>query len=958
MKRQTFNIIALIVWVVLVLLASLSLKSLIDYSEQMLPELGQWAFPAFAFCVILLLIFAQTILGDRYAPKEVRLEKDMTAAEKRERATREAALALKQGRKGSAMLIYEAAGMYTQAFELAQEIGDKPGLARLSSRLGHYSRARRLYLELKDYEAAAHVSVLLKELDTARQYYKQAAETGKGKGPEVQEAGLWDRAGEWQAAGGLYERAAELERAAECYHLMGDEKNSVRCLEQAKVVRALEEKQRGGSRQLRERQAEQLKAKAAKQAKEMEAQGDLLGAGFMYREAGQIMEAAMAFERFEDWERAAEAYDKAGLKNRADLARMHLEAKKEAAEEVARAAEAELGVAPLPSALPAAAFVPITRAQAVPVYLGVAGAPPVSPLARLEVCRRVRRGNFLEAAEFAKSAGDWVMAAAYYEHAGRHLEAADIYRQIGDVNAAAWCLEKVGRLRQAALLTLAVGQNERTVELLLKAIEENQDRQENAVTLGELLIRWGKHALALDILHRLIAPYGLDEANAEIYYRLARLLEGQRALREARNLYQEIIAGGAESREIREREAHVSALLAESPEAAPEAEKETEGGPPDPIDMMVRVAVQELAVVPETRKKPSREEAARTRVFQFTPELEVALVPGAALASGAPRTMALPAAELSLFGRPVGDVPTADGSSDADSEILEEVSDQAAAESDPFKPRQRYEIKAELGRGGMGVVYETIDTVLGRRVALKLILKEAANPKGYEQFLVEARAIALLSHPNVVIIYDVGLMDLQHYIAMEFVDGGNLRVLVKKEGALPLKEALRLFIEISRGLQAAHEGGIVHRDVKPANILLTEKHQVKISDFGLAKVRRETAAKDDRSPFEVSGTPGFMAPEQLRGAESHPRFDIYALGVTLFTMLVGKPPHEIADKTTLFDIVEFQKSGTHIPLRRFRPNAPEAIEKIYDYCTALHPEERYQSIDVFLPTVEKIYETL
>jgi serine/threonine protein kinase len=127
---------------------------------------------------------------------------------------------------------------------------------------------------------------------------------------------------------------------------------------------------------------------------------------------------------------------------------------------------------------------------------------------------------------------------------------------------------------------------------------------------------------------------------------------------------------------------------------------------------------------------------------------------------------------------------------------------------------------ARLLAGGMGVVYEATDTALGRDVALKLLQNSDAEPEELHQFLMEARAIARLNHPSVVAIYDIGLMDLRHYIAMEMVKGSNLRELVIRSKKLPLAQALRYFSEIANGLHAAHESGIIHRDIKPANILL------------------------------------------------------------------------------------------------------------------------------------------
>jgi len=952
MKRNAFNILATCVWVCMLMLGIYYWKQILRLTEEMLPQLGHMAFPVFVSSVFVIGIFIQAKLAERFAPKEIVLDRNLPAAERRRRAIREATVAIKRGRIATAIAVYEDAGMLEQALKLAQDSGEKPSLARLLTRMGLHSRACHLYLQLKDYELAAQVSVLMGKIAQAHDYYKQAAEAVKGTVPEVREAELWERAGDRATAASLYEKATELERAAECYHLLGNEKRAIRLAERAKAMLAFELKQRGETRQLRERQADFEEAKATTVAKELKAKGDLLGAGILYRKAGNMLEAAMAFERFEEWERAAEAYEKAGLKDRADLARMHIEPKEPVVEEEA-AAEGP-AVIPTPAAALPVAFEPIARARAVPVYLGITGVPPSSPEVRKEVCKRVRRGNFLEAAEFAKAAGDWVMAAAYYEHAGNYLASADIYRQIGDLTAAAWCLEKAGRPREAAFLNLAIGQNERAVKVFLNAIESGRNLEENSPALIELLIQMGKCPQALELLQKKFFARGPNEANAQIFYQAACRFEEQKAWKEAHALYQQMIAAGAQSDDLAEREARAARMVAEMGEIAiaPAAPK-----PPDDVDLMLMAELRGLVERPTAIGEPFVEAPTTRAMFRFTPGAKALAEAAGEETPISRKTLMLPAQELSLFGRAVGD-PLPSYSLDSDGDLLVEIPELYKAEADPFASRQRYKIKAELGRGGMGVVYEALDTLLGRRIALKLIQKESANPEGFEQFLVEARAIALLSHPNVVTIYDIGLMEMQHYIAMEFVDGGSLAGLIKKEKSLSFKEALRLFVEIARGLESAHETGIVHRDIKPENILLTKKNQVKISDFGLAKIRHKSRAAAGKTPYEISGTPGFMAPELIRGDEPHPRFDIYALGITLFTMLVGKPPHETARKTSFLDIVDFQKSGEHIPIGRFRLDTPESVEQLYEYCTAPNPDDRYPSVDAFLPAVEKYYATL
>ena len=955
MKRYHFNTLAACAWIGLVLLASVYWDTLQTFCDNNLATLGRLAFPTFITSAIILGLTVQILLAEAYAPKEVVLEKDLPEEERRERAIQEAILAIKRGAVAEAIAIYERAELLNQALKLAQDSGDKASLARLSWRLGLHSRAFHLYAQLGDFEAAANISLLMDKIETAREYYKKAAEACKGKVPENTEAELWERAGDRAMAASLFEKAGNLERAAECYHILGERKNANRCAQQAEAIQAFEEKQRGETRALREQRVAREQAKAAILAKEMKTKGDLLGAGIMYRKTGNMLEAAMAFEQFQEWERAAEAYDKADLKDRAELARMHIEPKKPTEEEAAAAA-AGAAVIPAPAMVMPAAFEPLIRTRAVPVYLGVTGIPPSSPEVRMDVCRRVRRGNFLEAAEFAKAAGDWVMAAAYYEHAGNQLAAADIYRQIGDINAAAWCLEKAGRSRDAAFLILGIGQKERAVKTLLNAIESGKDVQENGLALVELLTQWGKYSQALDLLQRKILPGGVSPANAQIYFQLGCLFEEQKAWKEAQVLYRHLLAAGAQSEDLTEREARVTAKLADAQLWEAEAKLAPVSAEPDNIDSMLLAALP--AEPPKGLEELLLEVPRKTAAFQFIPKLETSAEAAGDTVMVGHKTLLLPLQQISLFGRTVGD-PKPTYSLDSDGDLLIETPGEGPEErADPFRTGRRYRVKSELGRGGMGVVYEAMDTVLHRRVALKLIQKKAANPDAYEQFLIEARAVALLSHPNVVIIYDIGLMDLEHYIAMEFVDGGSLGSLIKREKVLPFKEALRLFIEVSRGLQAAHEAGIVHRDIKPENVLLTKKGQAKITDFGLAKMGQTTRDGREKAALEISGTPGFMAPELIRGDEPHPCFDIYALGITLFTMLVGKPPHEIANKTSFLDIVEFQKSGEHIPIQRFRLNAPEAFEQVYQYCTAADPQERYQSVEAFLPAVEQLHSTM
>src|ERR1700744_1956898 len=197
-----------------------------------------------------------------------------------------------------------------------------------------------------------------------------------------------------------------------------------------------------------------------------------------------------------------------------------------------------------------------------------------------------------------------------------------------------------------------------------------------------------------------------------------------------------------------------------------------------------------------------------------------------------------------------------------------------------------------IGKGGMGAGYQARQPGLDRQVALKILPPQAGNDPGFaERFNREARALARLSHPNIVAVHDFGRAGEYYYLMMEFVDGANLRQ-IERAGRLPPAQALEIIPQICDALQFAHDEGIVHRDIKPENILINKKGRVKIADFGLAKLL-------GRSPEELSltgtgqlmGTLGYMAPEQLQQAHTvDHRADIYSLGVVFYEMLTGKLP--------------------------------------------------------------------
>ena len=254
--------------------------------------------------------------------------------------------------------------------------------------------------------------------------------------------------------------------------------------------------------------------------------------------------------------------------------------------------------------------------------------------------------------------------------------------------------------------------------------------------------------------------------------------------------------------------------------------------------------------------------------------------------------------------------------------------------SDAFSEAFRYEILEEIGRGGMGVVFRARDRRLGREVALKRLPDHIRNnPKAVELFLREARAAASLNHPNIVTVHDAGQEGDSFYMTMELLRGQPLQQLLKSRERLEPGFVVKLAGQAARGLQYAHEQGIVHRDVKTANLFFTEKKVVKIMDFGLAKMVEEVR----RSTTVIGGTPYYMAPEQSAGEQVDHRSDLYALGVTLFELLTGRVPFRDGD-------IAFHHRHSPPPsLGELAPDVPEALASLVTDLLAKRPAERVRS---------------
>ena len=258
----------------------------------------------------------------------------------------------------------------------------------------------------------------------------------------------------------------------------------------------------------------------------------------------------------------------------------------------------------------------------------------------------------------------------------------------------------------------------------------------------------------------------------------------------------------------------------------------------------------------------------------------------------------------------------------------------------------RYEILEKIGTGGMSDVYKAKDHKLNRFVAVKVLKQEfSENTNFVSKFRVEAQAAASLMHPNIVNVYDVGEENGVHYIVMELVEGITLKKYIEKKARLSVKEAVSIAIQACMGLEAAHNNHIIHRDIKPQNIIISKEGKVKVTDFGIAK-----AATSNTITSNVMGSVHYTSPEQARGGYSDERSDIYSMGITLFEMLTGRVPFN-GDTTVAIAIKQIQEP---MPSPRdFVPEIPVSVEQIVLKCTQKSPDRRYQSVGALIEDLKR-----
>ena len=259
----------------------------------------------------------------------------------------------------------------------------------------------------------------------------------------------------------------------------------------------------------------------------------------------------------------------------------------------------------------------------------------------------------------------------------------------------------------------------------------------------------------------------------------------------------------------------------------------------------------------------------------------------------------------------------------------------------------RYEILAKAGAGGMSDVYKAKDHVLGRFVAIKVLKQEFAEDVNFvTKFRTEAQSAAGLEHPNIVNIYDVGSESGMHYIVMEYVEGVTLKTYIEKKGSLTYKEAVSIAIQVGRGMEAAHAKNIIHRDIKPQNILISTEGKAKVTDFGIAR-----AVSNNTISADVMGSVHYASPEQARNGFVDAKSDIYSLGIVMYEMVTGRVPFD-GDTTVSIAIQHLQEEMKAPGI--YAKDLPVSLEKIILKCTQKSPDRRYRNTSELLADLKQV----
>jgi tetratricopeptide (TPR) repeat protein len=531
-------------------------------------------------------------------------------------------------------------------------------------------------------------------------------------------------------------------------------------------------------------------------------------------------------------------------------------------------------------------------------------------------------GKFREAAEVAAGIEAWAAAATLLDNGRFWSEAADLWRRLGQWKDAVTALERLARVEDAALLYLGAGRVNRCVAVLRRGMRRHPEQKEKlAAMLGRILVIMGRIDLATRMLRTVIAPSGPGMETAVAVYRFGRILEDHDALAEAHSVYVALMEAGARNEELRDREQNLARELGKARYLPPDSARIVgdvemtafdamvtrvdspldfptlvDGRPATFMDLNGDQALEWiLRGQPEVRQRGVVRPRIMAEPFPFTLPEDLSGPSGNPKDATAARVVSSPMS-LSLFGAPF-------------------------APPEPWVQQWRFTIRDVRSTLGRETLFHAEDSLLKETVALRVFSRGSYNNRGLAWVADRIRSLTALSHPNIVTVVDMGVADLRPYLVERYYPTGSLSDRLRIGGALPFAAALRIFVQVSRGLEAAGRLGLVHGHIHPGQVLFGHGGEALLSSWGVEIIRKG---------------PDIL--ESFPKGPSSARPDIRALGLLAYVALAGHPPAE----------------RNALPLHGVRPDIPEAFGQIVEWCVGADPKRRYHSVGEFLPAVEQL----
>ncbi|MGC2424064.1 MAG: protein kinase [Nitrospirota bacterium] len=777
-------------------------------------------------------------------------------------------------------IIVKAYGFATNAF--------------LGSSLGTTLERRKMY-------AMARKLGRQKQHGRAADLYMTLHEDGKA-------AKVLEKGGLLAKAGQMYEKMGKADKAIALYEKAGEHSwHADALLKQGQYAEAAEILRKAGKPML---------AAEAYEKAEMHTE-----AARLFEESGHTLSAAMHFEKAGDIEKAAVYYDRAFVEttsskemNIANIEKYNeysIKAGKFYREtgENMKALECYARVKAYPEAAECALLAGDKMKAAELFESGKLYEKAAEIFGELGNTRRASElmsdkyfadGNYVKAADMLAESNDFIKAAELYNGAGEYGKAGECYMRSREYYDAAAMFEKAGDDAQAAVAYEKNGDFRISAEIYMKLgdVEKAASLVESAgeyFAAAEMFRKAGFAAKEFSSLQKVRQG---DPGYLNACGRMADILREQGKLDVAAQKY--VIAIG-DSEPDEENIGYFYGLG---------TIYESDGKLPQALQMYKKTQLVDIAY------KDVEERINKCEATLSGPGPQAATTPPSASQAG-----------IASPGNPASQSSAASPGSSAG-----RSSSSAAGTSDASK---RYTILQEIGRGGMGVVYKAMDNNLNRVIAIKLLPKSISdNPKAVMRFSQEARSAAQLNNSNIVTLYDFQQAGGRSFITMEYVEGVTLRKLQSMVDRLAVAKALKVIYQCCQGLDFAHRKGIIHRDVKPSNIMISKQNVVKIMDFGLAKISGEETLTDVGS---ISGTIMYMSPEQVQGAKLGPTTDIYSLGLVLYELVAGKHPFKDGD------VAYHHVHTAPVPAAELRPEIPARLNDIIMKCLEKDPSKRFES---------------